>query len=301
MAIAKKNKKLPLKKPGRSQRSTGRKLIKGNKVPLPPIDLTRVKAPAPTQAVFGLLLSVVLTIAGLFSLPNFHILLTENSFPARLFVHPSLLWLGLIGLYLSFRFLPEAPERAEFGRGKAYLWFSIFFGLCFFSRFYKPEEACADYWFDFMVEVRDIRAILDVHDRFIFFPAAAREPFFYYLNAGLWTLFPDATGLWITRLSSTLVDVFAIWGLYLLGSTLRGRRMGLILMGFWALSMPMIFWCYLMGGTNASVLASIWALVFFFRLLKKASLRRFVYLALTLAFGACTYVPFRPWIPVMIM
>ena len=247
-----------------------------------------------------LLVSVTLVVAGLMGLPNYHILLEPGSLPARLFTHSWILWAGLAGLVLAFNRLQPLGEAVNISRGTAAFWFFFFFSVCAVTRFYKPEEPPACYWGDFMVPAMDVRGILDVHDYFILFQPAAREPFFPYFTAGLWSLFPHATGVWIERLSSTLIDLTAIWWLYLLGSTLQGRRLGLILMAIWASSRPMIFMSYMQSGTTTSILGGIGALLFFFRLVQKPTLKRFIYWSLSLAFGTYCYVPFRPWPPIMI-
>ena len=45
---------------------------------------------------------------------------------------------------------------------------------------------------------------------------------------------------------------------------------------------------------------TVWMMVFFFRLIQKPVLRRFIYLGLALGFGAYTYVPARVWTPYLI-
>ena len=300
MAAKKKPKKLKFKKKTTFLKTTRKKGIgiktENESAALP---ASRGKEGVPNSSVF-LLASLALTMAGLFSFPNYHILLNPQGFLARFLVHPWLLWAGIAGLVWAFRKLPEAVDLPEIPRRTAYLWFSLFFALCAFTRFYKPGEPVPDYWSDFMVAARDIRGLLDLHDFFIIFPTAAREPFFPYFTAFLWVLFPHATGVWIERLSSTLIDLAALWVFYLLGRTLHGRRMGLILASFWALSLPMTFWSYMQAGTNSTVLACGLALLFFFRLIQKPTFARFIYWALSLSFGAVSYVPFRPWTPIMI-
>jgi hypothetical protein len=116
----------------------------------------------------------------------------------------------------------------------------------------------------------------------------------------LWDLFPNATGVWINRVTSALIDLISIWGFYLLGSAIRGRRMGLILMALWAFSMPMTVWCTYIMGQNTTVLACVWVTLFFYRLIQKPTFSRFIYWGVAMAFGAYNYIAFRPWAPVMV-
>jgi len=247
-----------------------------------------------------LLTGLALTVAGIFSLPNFHLLLAADGLAARLLVHPSLLALGFATLVFAFRRSPGGEEAVAMPRWQAYPWFAFFFGLCFFWRFYHPLEPSAPFWFDNQVVTGDIAAIVDAHQNHLLFPWGQREAFFPYLTAGLWELLPSAGGVWIIRFSCTVIDLIAIWGLYLLGSTLRGRRLGLILMAFWAVSLPMTIWNYFGMGQNTAALAAIWVMVFFFRLIQKPTLARFLYWGAAVAFGAYCYVPFRPWTPSVI-
>src|SRR5258708_5676227 len=193
---------------------------------------------------YSLLAFFTLTMAGLYSLPNFHINLPKGGFFDQLLVHPFLLWVGLIGMTVTYYRLPESAERPEMPRWLAFLWFVFFFGLCFFYRFYHPLEPSAPFWYDNQVVIGDIRGIIDAGAHHLLFPFGEREPFFPYLTAGLWELFPDANAVWIVRLSCTVIDLGTLWGLYLLGSAIRGRRMGLILTAFWAVSLPMTIWNY---------------------------------------------------------
>lgn len=247
-----------------------------------------------------LLAFFAMVVAGLLSLPNYHSNLETNGFPAQLLTHPSLLFIGFAGLILLFRILPENIHEPELPRWQAYPWFAFLFGACAFSRFYHPEEPSAYFWYDNLIVIGDIRNIIDFGRNHLFFPFGSREPFFPYLTASLWRLFPSAPGVWIMRLSTSLMELGSSWGLYLLGRTVGGRRMGLILMSLWAFSMAMCVWTYLDMGTTSTVLACIWALVFFFRVLQKPTFTRFLYLGGALGFGAYCYAPFRPWAPTLI-
>jgi len=256
--------------------------------------------PSSSKEGYWLLASFVSITAGIFSLPNFHVFLPPESLPACLFVYPSLLLVGFILMFSAFRRLPEGPERSEMPQWQANFWFTIFFALCAFSRFYRPEEPPPNFWSDVMIPSQNALGVIDNFNRPWFFRYGYGEPLYSYSLAGLWELFPKATGIWINRVDSGLLDLGTIWGLYLLGSVLRGRRMGLILMAFWAFSMPMTAWGYFIMGQNTAVLACVWVMVFFFRLIQKPTFPRFIYWGLAEAFGAYNYVPFRPWAPVMV-
>src|SRR5258708_19307749 len=76
--------------------------------------------------------------------------------------------------------------------------------------------------------------------------------------------------------------------------------MGLIVTDFWAVSLPMTIWNYFGMGQGTTVLACAWTMLFYYRLLQRPSLARFIYCGAALGFGAYCYVPFRPWTPSVI-
>ncbi len=275
---------------------------KGNK--RPEIGVPNVAVPLllekSSRGAYLLLGALALTVVGFYSLPNYHLLLPPDSFLARLLTHPSLLFLGFAGLVAAFHYLPKETDRSEMPRWLAYLWFAFFFGLCFFSRFYRPEESSPFFWADNLITTGDIRNIIDFKQRPLLFPISSRPPFFSYFTAALWEIFPKASGVWITRLSCTLMDLGVIWGLYRLGSAIRGRRMGLIMMAFEALSRAGMIWPYYGCGINSTVLACVWALFFFYRVIQKPTLKHFAFWGIALAFGDYCYPMSRPWTPTMI-
>ncbi len=296
MSPAKKKRKLSPKKTASAPRR------KGGKGP----DL-KIETPAPAPerkslwAVYSLLGSLALAVAGLFSLPNYHILLTPGGILDHWLVHPSLLLVGFIGLFLLFRTFPDFSDQPEdIPLGWVYIWFSLFSGLCFFSRFYHPEEAPPYFFVDQLMVTGDIRSAMDFHQYSLIFPYGSPQPFARYLTVVLWDIFPKASGLWITRLSSTFIDIGVLWSLYVLGRGINGRRTGLIMMSFWALSMPGTIWAYSGYGASSVILACALTLLVFCQLVQKPSMANFIIWGILLAFGDYTYAPFRLWTPTLI-
>src|ERR1700690_46357 len=116
--------------------------------------------PPKTQGTgYFLVVALILTAAGIYSLPNFHLLLSKGSFLAQVLVHPSLLLIGFICLVLAFYQVPDDTKPSEMPKWRAYPLFAFFFSLCFFWRFYHPLEPSAPFWFDNLVVTGDIRAI----------------------------------------------------------------------------------------------------------------------------------------------
>ena len=130
------------------------------------------------RVVYFLLTGLALAVAGIFSLPNFHMFLPNGGLLDHLLVHPFLLAMGFICLAAAYRQIPEAPRPAEIPRGLAYVGFAFFFGLCFFWRFYRPLQPSAPFWFDNQVVTGDIANIIDCGEHVLLFPWGQREPFF---------------------------------------------------------------------------------------------------------------------------
>lgn len=298
MASVNKKKKTPAKKARPASGKTRTAQVRTKPGEASPV----LQAPSgkEQQSLYFVLGALAITLIGLFSLPNFHYFLPEGSFLSKVLVFPWLLLVGFIALVYAFRQIPGEALPPPMPKWQAYLGFAFFFGLCLFWRFYRPLEPSAPFWFDNHVVTWDIANIIDVHQNYLLFPWGQREAFFPYLTAALWTMLPNEGGVWIVRFSCTLIDLLAIWGLYLLGSSIRGRRMGLILMALWAVSLPMTIWNYFGMGQNTAALAAIWTFLFFYRLTQRPSFARFIYWALAVAFGAYCYVPYRPWTPTMI-
>jgi hypothetical protein len=207
---------------------------------------------------------------------------------------------GFAILFRAFRRPFSVPPLPELSRPVAYLWFAFFYLLCFYTRFSHPETPEPTFFYDDRVSLDDIRSIIDFGLNHLLFSYGEREPFFPYLSAFLWKLISSADGVFIDRLSSTLIDMGTCWGLYRLGKELTGRWLGLFLMALFSVGKPMIINCFIGAGHNTCMLSTVWMTYFFLHLMKKPVFRRFIYLGIALGFGAFTYVPARPWTPFLI-
>ena len=250
----------------------------------------------------GLILGAgfLLVVAGVLFLPNFRILLIGSFLDQYKFIPYVGMISGFAVLFWFFRRQSVVPPLPELSRPVAYFLFAFFYFLCFYTRFSHPETPEATFWNDDLVVLNDIRNIIDFGVNFLLFPFGQREPFFPYLTAFLWKLIPHADGVYVDRLSSTLIDMGTCWGFYRLGKELTNRWLGLFLMALYSVGKPMIIYCFFGYGANTCVLSTVWMAYFFFHLMKKPVLRRFIYLGIAMGFGAFTYVSARPWTPYLI-
>ncbi len=258
-------------------------------------------APPSNSSPSILMAGLLLVVAGVLFLPNFRILLV-GSFLDRLKFLP---YVGMIAgfavLFRAFRRQSPVPPLPELSRPVAYFFFAFFYALCFYTRFCHPETPEPTFWNDDRVVYYDIRAIIDFGVNHLLFPFGKREPFFPYFTSFLWRLMPNADGVFVDRLSSTLVDMGTCWGFYRLGKQLTGRWLGLFLMALYSVGKPMVIYAYFGYGANTCMLSTVWMTYFFFHLMNKPDFRRFVYLGIAMGFGAYTYVPARPWTPYLIL
>ena len=249
---------------------------------------------------FVLAVGFLLVVAGVLFLPNFRILLAGSYLDCYKFIPYAGMIAGFAMLFWAFRRPWPVPPLPELSRPMACFLFVFFYSLCFYTRFSHPETPQVTFWFDDLVVYGDIRAILDFGENHLLFPWGQREPFFPYLTAFIWKWMPQADGVFVDRLSSTLIDMGTCWGFYRLGRALSGRWMGFFLMAMYSVGKPMVIECFFGYGGNSCVLSTVWMAYFFFHLVQKPVFRRFLYLGIALGFGAFTYVPARPWPPFLI-
>ena len=257
-------------------------------------------SPASRPSVWLLGVGFILVANGVLTLPNFKILLPFQIPSSHPFLPYACMMAGFALLAWVFNRSAEAPALGEPSRFWAYSWFLLFFGVAFYTRFSHPETPQATFWFDDLVVLQDIRAIIDFGENHLMFIFGQREPGFPYLTAYLWKLLPNADGVFMVRLSSTLIDMGTCWGLYRVGRAVSGRWLGLILMALYSASKPLVIYAYFGYGANSCILSTVWMTYFFMHLIQKPSMRRFIYLGLALGFEALTYVPARAWSPFLI-
>lgn len=238
---------------------------------------------------------------GLFTLPNYRQLLPAG-YPLGHLPTFSLLVAAFVGMVFLWRRVPETGiDNWDISSRTAriFFWGFMIFGAC--MRMYRPDQPTGFFWDDHYIITADIRNTLDYNERPFLFPSGWREPFFPYLCAFFWaTVIPKAGGVFAVRFGSTVIDLIALWVFYLLGKEIGGRRMGLFLLAFGAVSKTMIEVSMEGNGCDTTILACALSLLFFLRAVKKPDLRHFALWGLALGLGAFTYVPFRVWVPMIL-
>lgn len=305
---------MPSKKPVKKIAAQFKKTPFKKSIKIKPVSVERQPIHLKWEVLAYLLLGCALVTAGLLAVPNYNILLQpgnlflRNEIPqlptSNFFTHvPSTLfiWIGFVGLVATWRFVPEVQlDNWDISPGVSRLFFWIFMGTGFYLRLENPTWPVGNFWDDHYYVITDIRNIIDYHQNFLLFPFGWREPFYPYFSALVWVLMPSLTGTVVVLVSSTIIDMTAVWLFYLIGKEVGGRRMGLILMALGAVCKTMIMMTRFVYGTETCVLGSAFAILFFLRVLKKPDVLHFAEWGMALGFGAYTYVPFRPWMPVML-
>jgi hypothetical protein len=247
-----------------------------------------------------LLISWGVTWLALLSLPNYGIMIPFIKLQLRSHL-VFLLVVGFSSMVYFWRKIPQASESlGDFPpwAGRAVFW--IFILLAAYLRLFDIYRTGSSVWDDHYIHTSDIRSVVDFQWRPLLFPSGQREPLFPYFTAFLWLFSPSTPGLGIMQISNTLIDLAALWVFYLLGKEISGRRMGLLLMGIGAISKIMIETTKDQVGADTCVVGGAVALLFTFRFLKKTDIKHAIEWGIALGFGAYTYVPMRPWMPVLL-
>ncbi len=207
-------------------------------------------------------------------------------------------FLALVG---SFRLMPQEQTK-DFSSWTARFWLFVALGITAVLGLHHADWPVGSYWEDMVdAEVGLVRRVAQLHDyRGAFIFGGIVEPFYDYFEIFMFRLFPDASSLFIQRLSCVLMDMGTVWVCYLLGKELVDRKTGVFAAAAIAVSKPLLFKIFWGIRFICLPLGTALALLFFFRVLKKPSLKHFLQWGVMLALGAYTYSTFRPFVPFFI-
>ncbi|HUO58681.1 MAG TPA: hypothetical protein VMV05_10955 [bacterium] len=282
------------------KKSPGRKKPAKLKVSTAKPLLAKGKSVFPFSAIAGVLGGWILSMLGLLSLPNYNAILPGGEALLRLSWGLPVV-LGIIVMTYSWRKVSSPPENGwDISPWSARFWFWGLMGLAIYLRMFDVYRPNPDWWDDHYIHTSDIRSVVEMNFRPFFFPSGNREPFFPYLTAGLWYLAPQITPIVMMQIGNMIFDLASIWMFYLIGKEIAGRRLGIFFMGMGAISKILIEVTKNQMGCDSCVLGGAVAILFLLRLFKKPDLRHFLEWALAVGFGGYTYVPLRPWLPVML-
>lgn len=236
----------------------------------------------------------VLGCISLLSFPNFSYVFGKTSMPLD---RATWLWfLSLIVVSFALRYLPTKKNQADLNPFLAGTLLSAVLIAAFCIRMYRSETPGGCYWDDWSVEVVDPLNMATFHDFYFLFPIGKREPFFSYFMSLIWWILPDATMIFVQRLTCTLIDAGTVLFLYFLGKELKSRRTGLIAAALGAISIPLIVKCINGMRLISLPLAVAFLLWTLFRVVRRPSPGRFILWGLAMGFGTYTYTGFRIWV-----
>jgi hypothetical protein len=247
-----------------------------------------------------LLISWGVTWLALLALPNYSIMIPVIKLPSNFYVTLTLI-VSFAAMVFFWRKIPQVAENQNDVSpwvARAFFWFFIL--LAAYLRLFDSYTAGSSVWDDHYIHTSDIRALIDFQWRPFLFPSGQREPLFPYFTAFLWLFSPTTPGLVIMQISNALIDLIALWMFFLLGKEMVGRRLGLLFMGIGSISKIMIETTKDQVGVDTCVIGGAVALLFTLRFMKKTDFKHAIEWGLALGFGAYTYVPMRPWMPVLL-
>ena len=203
-----------------------------------------------------------------------------------------------LGMVAAVRFLPAGLTQDDFTPKISRLLLLASLGLGAFLCFYRLETPMGNYSIDTAYNIAHIRHIVDLANyQGSLTPTYAIWPLWQATAILLWYLFPDTSSIPLQRLANGVLDLGAIWLLYLAGKRIGGRRMGLFAAALAAVSKPLLVKIIAGVGYSAMTFGMSLALLFTLRLMDKKGVWDFVKWGLSVGFLAYTCTPFQPLIP----
>jgi hypothetical protein len=230
---------------------------------------------------------------------------------------PSFLWLGpfvtdhyflgllMVGVGLAgygFYLLPQEKLSEDLNKPTAYALLGLILLTAGFLETDHLGQAFAGFWADSAVMISDIPSVVDMRQFHLVFAVGARPPFYSYICALVWWLFPFLKGMAMLRISSCVVSLTTFWLFYRLGREVSGKRLvGVLLAAFGAASKPYLIQIITGYGGLVLVFAVTLFLLFQFRVFKKPTLARYLQWGAAMAVGIHTYTSAVPWLPFLVL
>ncbi len=204
---------------------------------------------------------------------------------------------GILLLFLFFKRLPEpwvpAPDLSPL---QARVGLFVIIAVAAFLRLADFLEPPSMYWTDHSITSIDGRAILDFNQHFLLFPVGQRPPIYQYFVSLVFLLLPGVKTFAAQNIAFALMDLIGLGVFYLLGKEVGGRRAGILLVAWGAVSKPLLVLCMIQMPCLTGHIALAAALLFTFRVLNKPDARHFALWGIVLALGAYGYQSHRPYL-----
>jgi hypothetical protein len=204
---------------------------------------------------------------------------------------------GFLLLVIFFRRLPvgkvPAPQPSPLRANLALLMILVAAAFLRLAGFLEPQHM---YWTDYSHTSIDARAVLDLKLHHLIFPMGSRPALYQYFVAGVFLLLPGVKTYVAQNVAFALMDLIGLWVLYLLGREAGGRRVGLILAAWGAVSKPLLVLCMTQQTCATGQIALSTVLLFTLRMMKRPDLRRSLEWGAALAMGAYLYQSVRPYL-----
>ena len=236
----------------------------------------------------------MLAMLSILALLNFHpVVKTELETKTPLWLIWPFFLVGLGCMVRGYRSLPQGPA-SDVGRRTAWIWLGVILLAGAFLRLYNLGHPPGPFWDDWATTLVWVHTILDKNQFFWMMPSDGIEPFNPYMITALQAIVPDEVkDIVVRRVASCLVDMSALWVLYLAGKELGSRRIGLLAAALGALGRPMVQLTITGMRAYTLSLAVGFLILASLKLFRKPSLGHFLLWGVALAFGIHTYSSFR--------
>jgi len=134
-----------------------------------------------------------------------------------------------VGLIAVVRFSPDRVDDHDLSSLQAWFCLIVIMAVGVYLRLFDIAPPVGSYWDDTADNICFVRQVADTANyehAFIFPPIW--PPIVPYTEILLWRLIPDATSLFIQRITCVIWDIATLWMVYLLGKELGGRKLGVI-------------------------------------------------------------------------
>jgi hypothetical protein len=227
--------------------------------------------------------------------PNYRWMLPEfaKTIPFQQSLGASLIL--FLGLCFSASLFRDQVAGEDYSKGTAFFWLVASLGMAAFLCFHEAGNPMGNFSIDTGFAISLVRHSVDLsnhHSLFKMFYGIC--PIWDYSAMALSFLFPQAPSILIQRMTNGLLDLGAIYVLYLAGKEIGGRRMGVLTALLAAVSKALLVKIVTGYGTSGMTLAMGLAILLTLRLLERQGISDFIKWGLAVGFLAFCGPYFQP-------